>query len=443
MNREKSLLLDKYFNTHSREIAEVVSLTQSPGDREPYSAIANVPVKLESETIEAILPTFASIGKAANQLNAPTAVMSWFNFKADRRYDNEKTRAMYRKARLADAAISEVLKDDNVRIFSRVDHQPARGSISLVRHRTHLGSIATLLARMPPASEDNRFDMLYHLPYFSVDADTTIGEMALKVTAQTLENLEALFVNGTLEYTGGVMDLPPPKVAELDTGSKSLYLSEHLRRFMFSTLEPTKQRGYRPETGLGCETGLIAALGGFNFYEEDSETYWLEHQVAERRKEYEYLLQLDPRGASARKKAMKGLTVPEYICKDAKAIGRYEDFPVRTSIRGIEAQVRKGGVNALVGFDQGKQYTLWSESEAGDSQNGALDTRKITFQEITHLVNGVYSYFVDCGGSLNAEGLVEFNQLFLAVFRPSPSDLQLGQLAWLPRYIDDKGRREI
>jgi hypothetical protein len=373
----------------------------------PYAAIVSMPIKLETEVTGDMQGPIRSLVDAAAQVSDHVVFIPYLNSTVrSRRNQQDEIKALNRAANERAHDIADMIPSgSNLLLQTAAEHE--RPGTSWIQRRSAMFNIALSVLHRDVGYFDGikgKWKAMHNTPYLQVDGDTRVGSDALKTIAQVLGNDDAIFVNGTLHYTGGVMEKSPAEVAapSTSTNDKLLYFVEHLRRRMFDALSPISKRGYLSDFGLAVDFGVLATLGGYNELDEQNESYYLQwaamdaraHQLGEIGEDEMHYpdAYIDP--VIARR--VNGLV---YYAPRESDDGF--SYPLDSSIRGIEANVSQFGRNALVNYDDGKDYITYTDFVLSDSPSKREP--EPTLDELLALVNSVYSSFIDKGGKHPAE----------------------------------------
>ncbi len=451
--REAEARMRELYLSHKKTIDRNMGLAYPFDHRmyaaEGYAAAILLPIRVETETIESIQPTLESILATCHQLPRPTLVLAWLNYQLpDERRDQKAIALMQSRSKVMGEYIKSVLEvDDNddkaVDASFAIEQLPPGATIPQIRNNMGLTIAGWCRAEDARSRSFIGLPMAHDFPFVWWDADMVLGENALPIATDALARDSAIFVYGNLEYTGGVMKKPIAEVAHEETNSKLLYLTETMRRKMFHHLPPTVPRGYLPENGLAMKLGPFMTLGMCNSYAKDNETYWLEVAAREALRPWYDVSTYRPVPRTHGEPNMPPYPAPyisNHIANKITSPVRYEPYMVRSSIRGVEARIRRYGRHALIGFDQDQgdtPYRLWSHEVL--ERPDPIKEQELSLVETMPLLNAIYSYFRDCGGQLFGEDLHELNDLMIRFFKPDAKDL----IVWLPSYVSKEKRPKV
>lgn len=359
------------------------------------TAFVAIPIGVDTETSEGIAPTFRSLKAAADQANDTVILIPYLNYTGDLRNDPSLLQERERKAKTMATDIRDMVEGGNVQLQTVVKHVST--GTTWPQLRTAMSDSAFSVIHNPHLRYHQRAEknwkLIQETPYLQVDADTQLGPNAISTAARLLQENKAVFVNGTLHYTGGIMEDRPVDVAKKDTTSRLLYFIEHMRRRMFDHLPPVSLRGYLPDFGLGMKLGSFATIGGFEERSPQNESYFLQIAAIEALyRQWGYTID-EPNYPDA--------YIDKKIAMEIEGLVYYAPYAVDSSIRGIEANARKFGRNALIPYDQGSHYITWTDYEASGAQQ-KVEPEPST-EELLLLINSAYSAFKDNGGVLRAE----------------------------------------
>jgi hypothetical protein len=429
----------------------------------PYSVITGVPISVATERSESIEPTISSLTRAARSVDQALLIVN-LNYTGDKRNDRQSLAELRVKAEDMQRDIIDMIPvDGNTDLAVAIDYRPAGATWPYIRtalHDTALG-FTDYYSVIGIRHNHHKNKRRHDTPYLQVDGDTTVSEDVLRTVHDVLKNNKAVFVNGTLHYTGGIMEKSPREVAasSISTNDKLLYFAEHLRRRMFDHLPPVSLRGYLPEFGLGVKLGVISTFGGYEDHSSQNESLFLQVKAIEALREHwptkmEKTEREFPEAcidsAIATSDGLEGLVY--YAPYDEKTSSGYL---VESSIRGIDANIKKYGRNGLVAWDQGSHYITFA-----DFQESSLTSRQepeLTLQQALQFVNNIYSSFMDFGGELKIQDLhgnkdrpvsaliylaaeeMSLEELLNVLFQKSNETL----LFWRPKYIEKENRPKI
>ncbi|HSX08836.1 MAG TPA: hypothetical protein VLF93_01660 [Candidatus Saccharimonadales bacterium] len=382
----------------------------SPPLREPnvpFIAIVGMPVKVGVEPSGNVEQAVLSLVDAAAQVDHPVVLVSYLNDTVRSRRNQLAEIALF-DARSQQQArdIAEMIPSGSNLLLQTATEHELPNTTWLQRRDAMFGvglSVLDMYIKYVPSGNYNssgipgKWIIMHNTPYLQVDADTKVSSNAIKTVGKVLGEDEAIFVNGTLHYTGGVMELSPVEVARGDTNSRLLYFAEILRRRMLDTLPPISMRGYLSEFGSATQSGVLATLGGYKELDEQNESWYTQIAAMEAR-----AFQL----GQIRKDEMQypEAYIDPVIGRRVNGLVYYaprEEYAVDSLIRGIDANMKRFGRNALVDYDQGKKYITWTDFVTSDSQS--VSEPEPTLDELLTLINSVYSSFKDRGGKYPEE----------------------------------------
>ncbi|HEX4662577.1 MAG TPA: hypothetical protein VH144_03090, partial [Candidatus Saccharimonadales bacterium] len=395
------------------------------------------------------------------------SILAYFNYrlKEYRRAKNVNIETHAAAEQLAQSILPELeAHNHNVNWLYAVDGLPAGVSIAGIRAR-----MEALVGKVTPSTRKlvDKGEVYTHaknylkVPMHSVDSDTLVGRQAWPSLIAEHRAGRAVIVNGTIHYNGGIFDNPSEAVEHMNDASKVTYLFEQLRRLLLDHLPPTQPRGYMPESGHSILLGNLAMLGGYESRVPDNEWYHLHVRAIEalrKNRAYKQLTEDYPvyprwddelaQHHRASLRASSGLDeaplLDPTLAPNLQSIDRYlsrEQYAVDTSGRSIENLVATRGIGALIRFDHGEDYTLWSQS----TSHGSLEQQHYTIAstQVLEVLDGIYSYFVDSGGSLDPRTTEKLNQFKTLVTKFFPLEANDERQAWNPRYIDTEQRELI
>jgi|GEM_PF-3147603 len=411
-------------------------------DRLPYASVIGTPIDVETESLHDILQTITSLGESTRKVPGPHLLVVDLNYTGDERREEDRLQRNHERSLVIADAIADALEEKDIEVVVAEDHMPAGTTITQVRNRLLKTAAGYMWSRVGGIDKSRDY-FIHNVPFVMIDGgDTVVAEDALSTTIDRLNDDMSVFVNGRVRFTGGVMALSPEELQERDTNSKLIYLVEILRREMFEHLPPETSRGYLPETWLAAKIGVLINLGAFNERSAENESYFAQFAAIEAlRKQYGTKKPAD--------EATPAITYADpYISKTVagriESLVRYESFAVNTANRSIESMVHKYGRGALIGFDQGLEYEMFTRSTRGSEGRQESEWERVqTFP----FLDAVYSYFRDCGGEMRMEDLRACNNLLKTLFPPSEDALfTLDSLRddssfWIPEYVE-KARRE-
>jgi hypothetical protein len=436
---------EDYLQSNKTEIREMEAKFKLPDwpeieTKEPPNMVIGVPIEVANADPYAIVPTFASIRTAAEQLDRRVLVVAWPNWDVPHaRREPDQLRKREKVAKLCAEAALETLdpQHSNVHVLVGYDPMITEQYIAMVRHRMSLAIAGVLKPWLNTLRQGVK--ALHDIPYMQLDDDTVIAPSSLKQAALTIHRDRALFVNGTLHYVGPLMEKTLAELQNTPQDQRLLYVTEKLRRDMLDHLPPEASRGYLPEAGLTMKLGALLTLG-IETKTNNDESYWLRRHAQ---------LALDNNYDVSRFVTV-GLPRTSYMHPPQPSAGapflspllarklerfiRYEDYLVETSISGISRMIEHHGVQGAIDFDQGPQYALRSQPEM-------LGPHSEPWQELSHAgavqyLNMMYSYFADCGGKLLAEHLSYYDSLLDVIAHREDASLY----SWRPTYIPPNER---
>ncbi|HUC89655.1 MAG TPA: hypothetical protein VMR45_02545 [Patescibacteria group bacterium] len=409
-----------------------------------YAGIVCIPITSDSESIDEMTPTLASIVASANEENRPTLIVPWLNYiVSDYRHKRpDRTRQMER-ALIMSARIESVVRElgssaANVEIATAIDEQP-EGSphMSRVRNNALLGMVGLLGdywlgdsktgRTFDPSSVSQKY--FHNLPLVWCDADTVLSTDALPKIYRDIREDQGLIISGEIRYVGGVMDYSQEQLAHSSPNQRLTYITEILRRIMLQHLQPEQPRGYLPETGMAIKLGVLVGLEGFCQDAQTSESYWVLHAAKKALEPWYDLKNYRILSRSLSRHPYRGNPhINEGVARALRAFVWYDDYHIDTSIRGTEQMVRRYGRNTLIEFDQGSHYAMWADGQLVDPP---IQESAISEDELRLQLNSTFSYFKLCGGQLLAEDLGGLNGLLDRIM-----PLAYGQLwRWFPETL--------
>lgn len=392
ISKETQSKLVRYFLSNATRIAQVrrnivsLELTRT---RVPYAAVVGIPIGVETEQSETIQPAVASVITSASQVDRPTILIPYLNFTAGKRNEQSKIARLHHSAKQMGKDIGEMIpKGSNVELQTVITHEPS--GTTWPQRRTGMSDVAlgTLDDTIwQSVFAERKWTQIHNTPYLQIDADTTIGEDTIATIADVLKEDEAIFVNGTMHYTGSLMNEKPVTVAQKGTNAKLIYFSEIMRRRMFDHLPSISLRGYLPDFGIAMKAGVLATLGGYEELDPQNESYFLQIAAMEAVGRSWGRTMLEQNYPNAH--------IDSTIAKRINGLVYYAPYEVNSSIRGIEANVARYGRSALVEFDQGENYITWTDFVQNPSKKQELE---LTAKEALPLIHAIYSAFKDRGG---------------------------------------------
>ncbi len=415
-----------------------------------YAAVVSTPIGVETEQSEGIQPTVASIIAAAGQVDNPVIFIPYFNFTAGKRNELKKIAKLETDAKRMGTDILDMMpKGSNVQLQTVINYEPP--GTTWPQRRIHMSDVTlgTLDENVWQSvfQHEGKWRIIHNTPYLQIDADTTVSEDTIATVADVLKDDQAIFVNGTMHYTGSIMDKAPKEVAGKDTNAKLIYFAEIMRRRMFDHLPPVSLRGYLPEFGLAMKAGVLATLEGYEELDPQNESYFLQLAAMEAIEEQW--------GKKTQDRNYPDAYLDGNIAKRINGLVYYAPYAVDSSIRGIEANVTRHGRNALVQFDQGQEYITWSDFVQNPSKKHEPE---LTAKQAVPLIHAIYSAFKDRGGTLPQEddhqdravellrniSVKDMNlQELFGVLFSEPQDSQEKVVFWRPLYIPEDKRPKV
>lgn len=381
----------------------VFQRTRNLSTNTAYSVITGVPIAVATERSEWVEPTIASLVRAGEKVNDALLLVN-LNYSGDMRNDGSILSELRAQAeRMQRDIINMVPSKGNTGLLIVRDYKPSGATWPHIRKVMSDTALAFTSQHysVVGGNHEKKQSRRHNTPYLQVDADTTVSEEAFIAVENILGKDKAVFVNGTMHYTGGIMDKPLIEVARQDTTTKLLYFAEMMRRRMFDPLPPISLRGYLPDFGLGVKLGVIPTLNGFEDHSPQNESFFLQVKAIEALREHwptkmKERVYPDAVIDSSIASRIEGLVY--YVPYDEMNASGYL---VESSIRGLEANIRQYGRHGLLAWDQGRGYKAWNDYQ--ESPSSILKEPELTLEQVYPLANAIYSSFKDFGGKLPQE----------------------------------------